>query len=61
MEFFDALRQNQKGDDTINRTLSVKDGDVVAIDEAQLNSMIQNNNYSRQLRDDDQDLSLIHI
>ena len=39
MEFFDNLRPAQH-DNTINVTCSVKDGDIVAIDDKQLNSII---------------------
>jgi hypothetical protein len=42
MEFFDNLRSNNNpGENTINVTQSVKEGDIVAIDEKQLNSIIE--------------------
>ena len=46
MEFFDNLRHQQQ-ENTINVTQSVKEGDIIGIDERQLNSLIEKSNHYR--------------
>jgi len=53
MEFFDNLRNENLHDTNINITQSVREGDIVAIDEKQLKAMVDSNNYSRGVSDDD--------